>query len=156
MRLVHATLALVLGACGAGSSNGASSQESGEAPEVLEGVVIVGDEIEAPGEQANAAGNDSPESQPTTEPVSEPAVDTAGAPCDDARACGDGEFCHFPVGDCGDSGAPGECVPIPEICTMQYDPVCGCDGDEYGNECLAYVAAVNVRTDGPCDDSSPL
>lgn len=68
--------------------------------------------------------------------------------------CASGSFCQFAAGTCPkrNSGATGTCTVIPQGCTQQYDPVCGCDNKTYSNDCFRQMAGVSLKSAGACGD----
>jgi hypothetical protein len=68
-------------------------------------------------------------------------------PCGSNDDCGPAEYCRSKPDACGNGGA---CAPRPELCTAIVDPVCGCGGKTFDNECEAARAGVSVAHPGPC------
>jgi hypothetical protein len=66
------------------------------------------------------------------------------------KECRGATYCDFPANDCGAADATGECKPRPDACSPVELPVCGCDGQDYPNECEAYLAGIDIAREGSC------
>ncbi len=69
-----------------------------------------------------------------------------GGACGPGQACVAGDYCDVGAA-CGTSGT---CAAMPNVCTDIGQPVCGCDGQTYGNPCSAAGKGVSVARTGAC------
>ena len=109
---------------------------------------------------ANPASSPSP-NQPATAPPAnsgEPASPKAEAVCGGLAgfACAAGTYCAFELeAHCGAADQTGVCKAIPERCTDEQAPVCGCNDVTYPNSCEAARAGVSFGATGECAVPAP-
>lgn len=61
-------------------------------------------------------------------------------------SCPSGEYCKLNSGCFG----AGVCTAKPMACIGLFDEVCGCDGKNHSNSCVAASKGANVKHKGPC------
>lgn len=67
--------------------------------------------------------------------------------CTSNDQCSSGYYCDKANEDCTGDGF---CQEVPTGCPDVWDPMCGCDGNTYGNACETAAAGVNVDYQGEC------
>jgi hypothetical protein len=76
----------------------------------------------------------------------------AGAMCGGIAGlpCAAGLFCEVEANMCQVADLAGVCRARPEVCRDIYQPVCGCDGKTYGNDCERQAVGAAKSHDGAC------
>ena len=59
-------------------------------------------------------------------------------------------WCDVKAGSCKTVDLDGKCVKLPEVCTQDVRPVCGCDGKTYSNDCERLKKKAQKDHDGAC------
>lgn len=101
------------------------------------------------------------EGSATAEPlpvISEVKCEVGFAADPDNNCKGEGEYCHLETGVCTEKSGihNGYCLVKPDMCAEIYQPVCGCDGEDYGNACAASSAGISVSRSGTCVDDTTI
>lgn len=68
-----------------------------------------------------------------------------GSGCATNDDCDAADYCNLE-----NCTAPGTCEARPINCPDIFMPVCGCDGETYGNGCVAALAGVSIASEGEC------
>jgi Kazal-type serine protease inhibitor domain len=64
--------------------------------------------------------------------------------------CAEGLWCDLAPGMCHVADITGSCAGASEVCAEIFQPVCGCDGRTYANDCLRKSKQVQLSHRGRC------
>lgn len=74
--------------------------------------------------------------------------------CTEDGDCKEDQFCQFATGDCDGEDGNGICIDRAKNCVdglvVGDPPVCGCDNQDYQNDCLRREAGVSKLNEGAC------
>ena len=136
---------LQIAACGEkiGETEGASASDS-------TGAETSGGAATDSGSASSTVASTEVTTGPSTDPTmgaTGGSTTAGGGACD----CADDQLCAWTLKSCGeDPQDVGACEPRPVGCDPLYAPVCGCDGEVYGNSCEAAKNGVDVAEADGC------
>ncbi len=76
--------------------------------------------------------------------------------CAATLLCPVGQYCDVHDFTCGTETTAGICLSSPESCTPTFEPVCGCNGLVYDNECVAHSVGVDISVTQACPTPSGM
>jgi hypothetical protein len=85
-------------------------------------------------------------------------IDNENKNCEQKEFCG--AYMYYGLqtfetkNECENAGKKNYCTSRPEMCTLEYLPVCGSDEITYGNGCGACAAGVNYWISGECGNKN--
>lgn len=129
------------------SDDAAGSDDSGGAVDTGDGQLA--DTQPDPDTTDDAASTDTDGWQVDTGNDVPPTDVQGGGSCANNSQCPSGLF--FCQRDTGYCALIGQCVLKPQGCPEIFQPVCGCNGQDYSNACEAHAAGVSVASAGTCD-----
>lgn len=113
-----------------------------------DGLLVVGHHVRVRGPAGTALAFDASQFYLRVQPSA------LGQPCGSRglAECPHGFYCDWPdAAMCGYADGAGTCQARPDACIEIYQPVCGCDGTTYGNDCIARSNGADVLHDGACE-----
>lgn len=122
---------------------------------VLDGFTIVGGNAAGPFAAASLLAEVSPQGRASVFADADSRTESGEICGGWSGECDPGKFCKLPVGRCC-CDYNGVCTVPPYSCPPAWNPVCGCDGITYANECWADAASMSLNNHGACPNGGGI